>query len=786
MARRGVLAQQLNAIESLASVSVLCTDKTGTLTEAVAAGRRAGPARDGDRRGDLARALGALRGQRADAQRDARGGRTPRGSRGDGARAGADRGRCRSRRGGAGARSSSTATGSCWARPRRCSPAPTRRCARRAARARPPAAVACWRSPPPRRRCPPPAPGRAAARAAAPARARRAGRAAARRTPSETVAFFAAEEVALKVALGRQPGDGRRDRARRGDPGPIATRSTAARCRRSDDGAARRRCARRRRSAASRPRTRRAWCACSPRPASTSGCSATASTTCPALKQARLAIAQGSGTQMARSVSDLVLVSGEFGEVPRMVHEGRQILRNIQRVARLFVTKAVFTAFLLVTIALPSGIFPLLPRQFTLTSSLTIGIPAFFLALAPVERPVATGGVPARRSRASRCPAGLAAGIGILTAYLVARHVFDASLTEARTVTAATVVTAGLAVVDGARGRARPPAAGGRRAVRADGAGLRHRRALPSGATSSTSRRRRARWSAAWAIGARSCSSCSSSRCGSFACSTPRRARHRLKIAARDPPAGGLHRSRRCPGKHERRGMPGPTPPTRKLVEAAHGRRHEILAHDRRRTANVTARARPSPVWPAPSSTAAQARKPSCRTVTTRPDRQAHQHREEDEAEAVARVLLLAHVAHEAEAHEHDVEHRHARHRDDEVHEVVSHREMSSDRPALPDACSAMPMSEPARWPISAGIRLAVTGQRAVRNGRTLRARWVTLDGSMAQSSEQPLKAEHTPAAVRRRLTARHGRAICATSSTARSTGPLRRSRSWPASRARN
>jgi magnesium-transporting ATPase (P-type) len=120
----------------------------------------------------------------------------------------------------------------------------------------------------------------------------------------------------------------------------------------------------------------------------------------PALKQARLAIAQGNGTQMARAVSDLVLVSGEFGEVPRMVHEGRQILRNIQRVARLFVTKALFTAFLLVTIAIPTGVFPLLPRQFTLTSSLTIGIPAFLLALAPSSGPCA-------RSPASRCPPGL-------------------------------------------------------------------------------------------------------------------------------------------------------------------------------------------------------------------------------------------------------------------------------------------------------------------------------------------------------------------------------------------
>jgi magnesium-transporting ATPase (P-type) len=149
---------------------------------------------------------------------------------------------------------------------------------------------------------------------------------------------------------------------------------------------------------------------------------------------------------MARSVSDLVLVSGEFGEVPRMVHEGRQILRNIQRVARLFVTKALFTAFLLITIAIPSGIFPLLPRQFTLTSSLTIGIPAFFLALAPSSGPWRPEGFLGAIARFS-LPAGLATGIGILSAYLLARHAFDATLTEARTVTVATVVTAGLTIV---------------------------------------------------------------------------------------------------------------------------------------------------------------------------------------------------------------------------------------------------------------------------------------------------------------------------------------------------
>ena len=107
----------------------------------------------------------------------------------------------------------------------------------------------------------------------------------------------------------------------------------------------------------------------------------------PALKQARLAIAQGSGTQMARSVADLVLVRDDFGVLPGMVAEGRQILRNIQRVARLFITKSVFTAVIGLAVAIPTGTFPLLPRQFTIASTVTIGIPAFLLALAPSSGP---------------------------------------------------------------------------------------------------------------------------------------------------------------------------------------------------------------------------------------------------------------------------------------------------------------------------------------------------------------------------------------------------------------
>jgi P-type E1-E2 ATPase len=166
----------------------------------------------------------------------------------------------------------------------------------------------------------------------------------------------------------------------------------------------------------------------------------------PALKEARLAIAQGSGAQMARSVADLVLVKDDFAAVPGMVGEGRQILRNIQRVARLFVTKTVFTAVVGLAVGIPTATFPLLPRQFTIASTVTIGIPAFLLALAPSSGPWR----PERFLQSVfrfAIPAGVAIGVGIVAGYLLARYGFDLGLTRSRTVATGIVVVCGLAVV---------------------------------------------------------------------------------------------------------------------------------------------------------------------------------------------------------------------------------------------------------------------------------------------------------------------------------------------------
>jgi cation-transporting P-type ATPase E len=163
----------------------------------------------------------------------------------------------------------------------------------------------------------------------------------------------------------------------------------------------------------------------------------------PALKAARLAIAQGSGSEMARSVADVVLVGGDFASVPSMVGEGRKILRNVQRVAKLFVTKSAFAAFLILLIGLTETAYPLLPRHLTLAATLTIGIPGFFLALGPSEGSWSTAGFLREVARFA-IPAGTAAALGVLSAYHFALNVVQLPLVEARTVATSVLVLVGL------------------------------------------------------------------------------------------------------------------------------------------------------------------------------------------------------------------------------------------------------------------------------------------------------------------------------------------------------
>jgi len=164
-----------------------------------------------------------------------------------------------------------------------------------------------------------------------------------------------------------------------------------------------------------------------------------------ALKDADMGIAMGSGSAAARAVAQLVLLDNKFSTLPRVLAEGRRVINNIERVANLFITKAAYAVLLTALIGIAGAPFPFLPRQLTLIGTFSIGIPGFFLALAPNESLVEPGFL--RRVLRFSIPAGAVAGIVTYVLYEIVRRLDDVSLPEARTAATATLLIFGLVIL---------------------------------------------------------------------------------------------------------------------------------------------------------------------------------------------------------------------------------------------------------------------------------------------------------------------------------------------------
>lgn len=102
-----------------------------------------------------------------------------------------------------------------------------------------------------------------------------------------------------------------------------------------------------------------------------------------ALKEADCSIAMASGSDAARTVSNLVLLDSNFASMPQVVKEGRRSINNLQRSASLFLQKTIYSTVLGVLFIFLSASYPFEPIQLTFISSITIGIPSFILALEP-------------------------------------------------------------------------------------------------------------------------------------------------------------------------------------------------------------------------------------------------------------------------------------------------------------------------------------------------------------------------------------------------------------------
>jgi cation-transporting ATPase E len=164
-----------------------------------------------------------------------------------------------------------------------------------------------------------------------------------------------------------------------------------------------------------------------------------------ALKDSDMGIAMGAGSSSTRAVAQLVLLDNRFATLPRVLAEGRRVINNIERVANLFITKAVYAVLLTALIGLAGSPFPFLPRQLTLIGSFSIGLPGFFLALAPNDRLVVPGFL--HRVLRFSIPAGVIAGSSTFVCYEIVRRIDDVSIEEARTCATFTLLGIGLVIL---------------------------------------------------------------------------------------------------------------------------------------------------------------------------------------------------------------------------------------------------------------------------------------------------------------------------------------------------
>ena len=131
-----------------------------------------------------------------------------------------------------------------------------------------------------------------------------------------------------------------------------------------------------------------------------------------AIKEADLGIAMGNAAPATKAVAQVVLVDSKFSHLPDVVARGRQVMANMERVASLFLVKTVYSALISLGVVLTAIPFPYLPRHITYVGALTIGMPAFILALAPNTRRYIPGFL--RRVVYFALPGGVAIALSVL------------------------------------------------------------------------------------------------------------------------------------------------------------------------------------------------------------------------------------------------------------------------------------------------------------------------------------------------------------------------------------
>jgi cation-transporting ATPase E len=159
------------------------------------------------------------------------------------------------------------------------------------------------------------------------------------------------------------------------------------------------------------------------------------------IKKADLGIAMGEGSAATKTVAGLVLENNNFELLPATLEEGRTIVRNLRRAGKLFLTKNVFS-LMLITGSLFGLPFPFVPQQVTLLNFLTIGIPALLITLSKESKtkPMRTSYL--RDVASFVIPTGIVIGAAGLLIVALGQRMYDEQ--TARTLLLSTLVLSGV------------------------------------------------------------------------------------------------------------------------------------------------------------------------------------------------------------------------------------------------------------------------------------------------------------------------------------------------------
>lgn len=164
-----------------------------------------------------------------------------------------------------------------------------------------------------------------------------------------------------------------------------------------------------------------------------------------ALKQSDLGIAMGSGSAATRATANLVLLDDRFASLPEVIIEGRRVIANVERLARLFLTKTAWAMVLAVAFGITFWEFPFLPRQLSAVDGFTIGVPAFLLALLPNDARYRPGFL--KRALVFCIPAGILSASSVVVLSGLIRMDSSWDQAQAQTATAILLSASGLWVL---------------------------------------------------------------------------------------------------------------------------------------------------------------------------------------------------------------------------------------------------------------------------------------------------------------------------------------------------